>query len=89
MCEDRMLGWIFELRNKKMSGGWRKWHNEEFYNVYSSSNVMVINLEGRVRQAGLLPGRDRNCTKFWLENLKRWDHLQDVGIMGGQCWTGF
>ena len=42
--ENRMLRRIFGPRRDEVTGEWRKLHNEELNNLYSSSNIVrVIN----------------------------------------------
>jgi hypothetical protein len=33
---------IFGSRRKEVTGSWRKLHNEEFHNLYSSPNVIRV-----------------------------------------------
>jgi hypothetical protein len=47
--EDTVQRRIFEPRGDEVTGSWRKLHNEEFYNWYSSPSVI-----GLVRWAGLV-----------------------------------
>jgi len=36
VSENRVLRKIFKHKREKVEGGWRKLHNEELYNLYSS-----------------------------------------------------
>jgi hypothetical protein len=36
----------------KVTGGWRKLHNEEIHNLYSSSSIIIITMSRRMRWAG-------------------------------------
>jgi hypothetical protein len=38
--ENRMLRRIFGLKRDEVTGDWRKLHNEEFHNLYSSPNII-------------------------------------------------
>jgi hypothetical protein len=38
--ENRMLRRIFGLVRGEVTGGWRKLHNEELHNLYSSPNII-------------------------------------------------
>jgi hypothetical protein len=43
-----MLRRIFGPKREEVAGGWRKMHNEELHNLYSSPNVIsVIKSDGR------------------------------------------
>jgi hypothetical protein len=38
--ENRMLRRIFGPKRDEVTGGWRKFHNEEFHNLYSSPSII-------------------------------------------------
>jgi hypothetical protein len=40
--ENRVLRIIFEPKRDEETGCWRKLHNEELHNLYSSSNIIRI-----------------------------------------------
>jgi hypothetical protein len=40
MFENRVLRRIFEPKRDEVTGGWRKLHNEEVHNLYSSPNII-------------------------------------------------
>jgi hypothetical protein len=40
--ENRVLRRIFGLTRDKAMGGWRKLHNEELHNVYSSPSIITL-----------------------------------------------
>jgi len=42
MCGNRVLRRIFGPKRKKVAGGWRRLHNEELYNLYTSSNIVRV-----------------------------------------------
>jgi hypothetical protein len=37
--ENRVLREIFELKRDEVTGGWRKLHNRELHDFYSSSSI--------------------------------------------------
>jgi hypothetical protein len=39
LFENRVLRRIFRSRRDKVTGGWRKVHNDGLHNVYSSSSI--------------------------------------------------
>jgi hypothetical protein len=47
-----MLRRISELKRDKMMGGWRKLHNEELHNLYSSPSIIRTIKSRRIRWAG-------------------------------------
>jgi hypothetical protein len=53
MLENSVLRRIFGLKRDKVTGGWRKMHNEELHNLYSSPGIIRMIMSGRVRQQGM------------------------------------
>jgi hypothetical protein len=47
----RVLRRIFGPKRREMTGGWRKLHNEELHNLYSSPNIIRMNKSRRMRWA--------------------------------------
>jgi hypothetical protein len=50
--EGRVLKRIFGPKRDGVTGGWRKLHNEELHNLYSSPNINRIIKPRRIRWAG-------------------------------------
>jgi hypothetical protein len=50
--ENRVLRRIFEPRRDEVTGEWRKLHNEELHNLYSSPNIIRLIKSRRMRWAG-------------------------------------
>jgi hypothetical protein len=44
--ENRVLRRIFGQKRDEMKGGWRKLHNEELHNLYSSQSIIGIMRSG-------------------------------------------
>jgi hypothetical protein len=49
--EDRVLRRIFGPKRDEVTGDWRKLHNEELYNLYSSPGIIRMN-KSRMRWQG-------------------------------------
>jgi hypothetical protein len=47
--ENRVLGRIFGLKKDEVTGDWRKLHNEELHNLYSSANIIRMIKPRRMR----------------------------------------
>jgi hypothetical protein len=47
--ENRVLRRIFELKRDEVTGEWRKLHNEELHNLYSSPSINRIFRSRRMR----------------------------------------
>jgi hypothetical protein len=51
VSENRVQRRIFELKRHEVTGEWRKLHNEELHDLYSSPSIIRI-MKARVRWAG-------------------------------------
>jgi hypothetical protein len=50
--DNRVLRRIFGPKRDRVTGGWRKLHNEELHNLYSSPSIIRITKSRRMRWAG-------------------------------------
>jgi hypothetical protein len=50
--ENRVLRRIFGLRRNRVMGGWKKLHNEEHPDLYSSSSITRMTKLGRMKWEG-------------------------------------
>jgi hypothetical protein len=57
--ENRVLRRIFGPKIDEMTGGWRKLHNEELHNLYSSPSIIRIIKSRRMRMS--TNGGDEEC----------------------------
>jgi hypothetical protein len=48
VCENRVLRRIFGPKRDEVTGDWRKLHNEEFHNLYSSPSIIRMIKSGRM-----------------------------------------
>ena len=99
MFENRVLRRIFGPKWNEMKGGWRKLHNEELNDLYSSPNIVWAIKSTRIRWAGHVArmGERRwvlvaklegkrplgRPMRVWEDNIKM--DLQEVGC-GGMDW---
>jgi hypothetical protein len=44
--ENKMLRKIFGHMRDEVTGGWRRFHNEELHNLYPSPNIIRMTSEG-------------------------------------------
>jgi hypothetical protein len=80
----RVLRKIFGPKRDDVMGEWRKLHNGELHNLYSSQNISRQIKSRRMRWAGhvALMGEERKLFKVLWESPKERDHLEDQGIGG-------
>jgi hypothetical protein len=64
--ENRMLRRIFGLKRDEVTGEWRKLHNEELCDLYSSPSIIRIIKSSRMRWAGHMArmGEKRNAYRL-------------------------
>jgi hypothetical protein len=69
--ENRMLRRIFGPKREE-GGSWRKLHNDELHDLYSSPNIVRVIKSRRMRWAGHVArmGRGEVLTGFWLGGPK-------------------
>jgi hypothetical protein len=81
---NRVLRRIFGPKRDEVTGEWRKLHNEELNDLYSSPNIVQVIKSRRIKWAGHVAckGRGEAYTGFWWGNLRERDHLEQPGING-------
>jgi hypothetical protein len=79
--ENSVLRKIFEPKREE-NGSWRKLHNDELLNMYSSQNIIRVIKSRRMRWAGhvVRMGRGEVFTGFWFGGPKVRDHWEDLGV---------
>ena len=72
---------IFGPKREEVTVEWRKIHNEELNDLYSSPNIIHA-IKSRIIWSGHVArmGRVELYTGFWWGNLRERDHLEDPGI---------
>jgi hypothetical protein len=73
---------IFGPKREEVMRGWRRLHNEELHNLYTSPNIIRLIKSSRMSRTGNVActGETRNAYKFWPENVKRRVHSADLGV---------
>jgi hypothetical protein len=84
VSENRVLRWIFGPKRKELTGEWRRLHNEELNDLYSSPNIIRVIKSRRTRWARHVARRGKRevPTGFWWGDLREGDHLGDPGVDG-------
>ena len=75
---------IFGPRRNEVTGEWRRLHNEELNDLYSSPNTVRVIKSRRMRWAGHVAhmGEERGCIGSWWGNRRERDHCVDLGVDG-------
>jgi hypothetical protein len=100
--ENRVLRRIFGPKRDEVTGEWRKLHNEEFRDLYSSPSIIRIIKSWRMRWAGHVTRKGSRGTliDFWWKGHKERHNYGDQEEGGriilkwiletkdGAAWTG-
>jgi PAS domain-containing protein len=102
--ENRVLRRIFGPKRDEVTGEWRKLHNEELHDLYSSPSIIRTIKERRMRWAGHVArvGEKRNVYRFLVRKpegrrplgrpRRRWVHNSKMDLVevgwGGVDWIG-
>jgi hypothetical protein len=67
--KNRVLRRISELRRGEVTGGWRKLHNEELHNLYTSPSIIRMIKSRRMRFTGHVArlGAKRNAYRIVVD----------------------
>jgi hypothetical protein len=96
--ENRALRRIFGPKRYEVTGEWRKLHNEELYNLYSSPNIVRQMKSRRMGWAGHVArmGEESKVYKVLVRNpeanrplgrpRRRWEDGIRMDLMGGMEW---
>jgi hypothetical protein len=70
MFENRVLRRIFGPKTDEVTGEWRKLHNEELHDLYSSPSIIRIMKARRMKWAGhvVRMGEKRNSYRLQVGN---------------------
>ena len=80
--ENRVLRKIFGAKRDKVTGEWRKLHNEELNDLYCSPSIVRVITSRRMSWVKHVAhmGRAEVYTGFWWGNLRERDRLGDPGV---------
>ena len=78
--KNRVLGRIFGPKRDGVIREWRKLHNEELNDLYSSPSIVVDKIEKN--EMGGACSAYGGEERFWWGNLTEGDHLGEPGVDG-------
>jgi hypothetical protein len=80
--ENRVLRRIFGPKRDEVMGEWRKLHNKELHDLYSSPSVIRKIKSRRIRWAGHVARMGRRGTRidYWWESQRDRDHWEDQDV---------
>jgi hypothetical protein len=82
--ENTVLSSIFGTKRDEVTGNWRKMHNGELHNLYSSPGIIRQIKSRRMMWAGHVArmGEGRNVYSVLVGKPKWKSHLKDQGVDG-------
>ena len=81
--ENRVLRRIFGPKSDEVTGNWRKLHNDELNDLYSSSNTVRV-IKSRMRWAGNVArkGERRGVYRILVGKPEEKNNLEEPGVDG-------
>jgi hypothetical protein len=76
--ENRVLRWIFGPKRDEVTGEWRKLHNKELHNLYSSPSIIRMMKSTRMRRAGHVARKVEKMNAYGLLVAKP-DRMRPLG----------
>jgi hypothetical protein len=84
--ENKVLGRIFGPKRDEVTGGWRKLHNDELRDLYSSPSIIRIMKSRRMRWAGHVARMNEKRNVYML-SIDLHTQLHNIKITKGHIYT--
>jgi hypothetical protein len=80
--ENRVLRRIFGPKRDEVTEDWRKLHDEDLHNLYSSPSTIRVTKSRRMRWAGHIArmGKRGMLIGYWWKSQKERDHWEDQDV---------
>jgi hypothetical protein len=84
VLENKVLRRVLGPKRDEVTGEWRKLHNEELNDLYSSPSIVRVIKSSRIWWSGHVAfmGNVKVYTGFRWENLRERNHFEDSGVYG-------
>jgi len=81
--ENRVLKMKFGTKREEVTGEWRRLNNEEFYDLYSSPNIIqVMKQKTKWMEHVVRVGERRGAYRVLVRKSEKWNPLEDLRIFG-------
>jgi hypothetical protein len=78
--ENRVLRRTYGPKTDEVTVEWRRLHNEELIDLYSSPNIIRVIKSRITRWAGHVARMEDRGARFWWGDLMERSHLEDLGL---------
>jgi hypothetical protein len=82
LLENRVLRRIHGPNREEVTGGWRRLHNDKLHNLYTSSNIIRVIKERRIRWTGHVAhmGEMKNVYDIMVGKLNGRYYSEDIDV---------
>jgi hypothetical protein len=85
VSENRILRRIFGPKREEVARGWRRLHDEEFYNLYASPNIIIV-IKWRMGWKGMFVWKPVGKRELGRPKLRWKDNIRRTNLGTGWIW---